>query len=269
MASPPIPVYIICLAKTQAQRCDPTFSAWDLVATDHNLDVQRLTATTPDDFELADTVHPYVQKCILDNERKTTDFLGSKVEASCALSHISAWKKIAESGNPGIVVEDDMNVLPDKLNGMLDQLRTMPADTDMYLLSYLGFQFRSSPLPDGFLAVDSYVGNQAYYLTSEAAAQLVKYAFPLVFQIDTYASQSAAALGIRIRTRPENMIGWWKAFQDNILGSTLGDGHYNSTLMICIFILTGLTFAVIVAGIAWVVWGVESRRALRQCQTTV
>lgn len=265
--STPIPTYVICLNKTRSKRCDPTFNAWTHVAKAHNLVVQRLLATTPDDFQLKEVVHPYVYKCIDTNDRKTTDFLGSKVEVACGLSHINAWKKIAISGVPGIVVEDDMAMSPSTLHSKLRHLRNLPKDTHMYLLHYLGIQFKARKMASNFLHVQSYVGNQAYYLTAFAARKLLRYAFPMVFQIDTYASQSAPMLGINIRTRPENRVKLSKAFRDNLLGSTLGNGHFSSSLLACIFTIGVLGLLVIGMIIAWICHGLKQRRNLHECET--
>lgn len=247
---PTIPTYIICLAKTRAQRCDPTFNAWSKVSQAHALHVQRLDAVTPQDFDLKAITHPYAYSCIQRKERKTLEMIGSKVEVACALSHMKAWEKIAQSGVPGIVVEDDMAMPPRKLHGMLDQLKHMPKYTDMYLLHFIGVNFKYKALPNKFVDVLSFTGLQAYYMTPTCAKKLLSTALPIVFQVDTYVPRAKETHDLKIRTRLENRMPFLKFARDN-LKSTLGKNHVSSVMLAMAIAIAVLVLVIIALSIMW------------------
>jgi GR25 family glycosyltransferase involved in LPS biosynthesis len=243
-----IPTYIICLERSRAKRCDPTFRAWENVSKEHNLDVRRLTAITPVDFQLKDVVQPYAYSCIQRKERKTLEMIGNVVEVACAMSHIKAWKRIVQDQTPGIVVEDDMALSAHKLNRMLSQLRTIPKDTDMYLLHFIGVNLKAKKVQSGFLDVSSFAGLQAYYMTPSCAQKLLRQVLPMAFQIDTYVPRAKEMYNLRIYTRPENRMSFFKFARDN-LASTLGGSHVTSsmlTLVISIAVLVLVLIALII-----------------------
>lgn len=256
----PIKTYIICLEKNRQTRCDPTFRAWSELG----LDLERIPAVTPKDFNLREVVHPYVYSAIMKNDRKTTDLIGSQVEAACAMSHISAWQKIADSNEPGIVLEDDMELSQSKIRYILDWMVKMPKDTDMYLLHYTGINFKSTKRANGFLDVHSFVGGMAYYLTPQTAKKLLRHARPLVFQIDTHMSKSMVMYNFRVRTRPENRLSMMKAFRDNAL-STLGGSHLSSSLIYALLTIIVLFLVIMTMGIVWGGQTIRARQSLENC----
>lgn len=254
--------YIICLQKTTETRCTPTFNAWQGVASAHNVNVETLTAITPDDFDLVDYVHPYVYNCIKEGSRKTLDLLGSSVETACALSHMKAWQTIVDSGKPGIVVEDDMAMSNEELNTLLSQLSDMPSDSDMFLLHFTGINFRYTPRKDGFIDVQSFVGGMCYYLTVETAKKFLQYATPLVFQVDTFMSSCIGMLDLKVRSSLSNQLSVWKAATD-CMASTLGTNHVSSTLLSCIVSIVVLSVGVVTLGSLCAAWAI---RQLKETQ---
>lgn len=230
-----IPAYIICLEKTRQKRCDPTFRAWKHVLPN----TQRLKAITPQDFNLADVAHPYALSCMQRKQRKTLEFIVSPVEVACGMSHIKAWQRIADTNTASIVVEDDMALPPEQIESLLRQLDGMPSQTDMYLLQFNGINLRSKRLKKGYIDVQQFTGLMAYYLTPVGARKLLKNAFPIVFQIDTYA----ARCGLRVRSKKENQMSWIKFIADNIR-STLGKNHISSRMMAMLIALVVLVLVI-------------------------
>ena len=51
-------VFVICLEKTKQTRCLPTMQAWQNVASQYNLAVQAVKATTPADFDANQKIQP-------------------------------------------------------------------------------------------------------------------------------------------------------------------------------------------------------------------
>lgn len=251
-----IPTYIICLEKSRTKRCDPTFRAWSQVMSQ----VQRIKAITPTDFKLEDVAHPYAQSCIKLNERKTVEFIGSKVEVACALSHYKAWQTIVDSQKPGIVVEDDMAMSKSKIQGMVNQLKNMPQDTEMYLLHFNGINLRYEKLFNGYIDVQRFTGALAYYLTVQAAQKLLKHSLPVVFQVDTYAARA----GLRVRSRKENKMSWTKFLRDN-LGTTLGNQHISSSMLALGIGIIVVLVLLIVLICVWIASGIRQKRSLERC----
>lgn len=234
-----IPAYVICLEKTRSKRCDPTFRAWKNVLPN----TQRLNAVTPTDFDLKDVAHPYALSCIKRKQRKTLEFIVSPVEVACAMSHIKAWERIVQTNRASIVVEDDMDIPQKKIKGFIQQLNGMPDDTEMYLLYFNGINLQSKRMQRGYIDVHQFAGLMAYYLTPQGARKLLKNAFPIVFQIDTYA----ARCGLLVRSRPENRMSWIKFIKDNIQ-STLGSNHISSRMMAMLIALVVLVLSILIYG---------------------
>jgi GR25 family glycosyltransferase involved in LPS biosynthesis len=260
-----IPTYVICLEKTRATRCGPTLQAWRNIANKYALAVQSVRATTPADFDLKDMVHPYAYSCILHKGRKTLEMIASKTEVACALSHIGIWRRVVASGRPSIVVEDDMAMSDKKMNRMLSQLKTMPDDTDMYLLHFLGMNLRYTKMAGGVLDVSSFAGLQAYYMTPSCAEKLLRYAFPLIFQVDTYVPRARDMLGLKIRTRISNQMTFGKFAKDN-LASTLGKNHVSSVMLSMAIALTVIVLVIVVGVVVWAVQTYRNRHVLRECE---
>ncbi len=222
---------------------------------------QRLTAVTPQDFDLNKVAHPYAQSCIQLKERKTLEMIGAATEVACTMSHIKAWKIILNSGKPGIVVEDDMAMSPSKITRMIEQLDTMPEDTELYLLYFIGINLRSTKLPNNYIDVHRFTGTQAYYITPQACQKLLKFALPVVFQVDTYMARS----GLRVRSKKKNKMSWLKFMKDG-LGSTLGKTHISSIMVAMTIALTVLVLVIIVLSVIWAKKGIGKRHELQHCE---
>ena len=252
-----IPTYIICLDKTRTKRCDPTYDAWKKVMTN----IQRLKAITPSDFDLNEVAHPYARSCIALKERKTLEMIGASTEVACAMSHIKAWNTILKSGKPSIVVEDDMAISKHRIERMINQLKHMPQDTDLYLLHFIGVNLRSTKLPNGYIDVHRFTGTQSYYITPQACKKLLKFALPIVFQVDTYM----ARFGLKVRSRHENKMSWIKFMKDNF-GSTLGGNHVSSVMLAMIITITVLVIVIIVLSCLWAKKGMDKKHELESCE---
>lgn len=254
------PVHVICLDKTRTKRCDPTYEAWKKVMPN----TQRLKAVTPQDFDLNEVAHPYTRSCIQLKERKTLEMIGADTEVACAMSHIKAWKTILKSGKPGIVVEDDMAMAPSKITRMVRQLDNMPQDTELYLLHFIGINLRSTKLDNNYIAVHRFTGTQAYYITPQACQKLLKFALPVVFQVDMYMARA----GLKVRSKKENRMSWIKFIKDNF-ASTLGKNHVSSSMIAICISLAVLVIVIIILSIIWAKKGMDKRHKLQHCEHDV
>ena len=251
------PTYVICLDKTRAKRCDPTYEAWKKVMTN----IQRLKATTPSDFDLTKVAHPYAQSCIALKERKTLEMIGKSTEVACSMSHMDAWTRILKSGKPGIVVEDDMAMSERRIRQMIGQLDQKPKDTELYLLYFIGINLKHTKLQNGYIDVHRFTGTQAYWITPQACQKLLKFALPVVFQVDTYMARS----GLKVRSRQENKMSWLNFMKDG-LGSTLGGNHISSIMLAMTIAMVALVIVIIVLSCLWAGRGMKKRHELQDCE---
>jgi GR25 family glycosyltransferase involved in LPS biosynthesis len=248
-------IYIICLEKTKSKRCLPTLNAWKKVS--HN--IQTVQAITPQEFNLKDVVTPYTYAGIQNRNRKSVELLGAPVEAACGLSHIKTWRLIAESQEPGIILEDDMDLPEYKIRMLLNQLQDMPNNTDIYLLHFNGINFKGSKIGGirgKYMNVSNFSGLMAYYITPKAAKLLARYALPMDAQIDTYVPRLAQIHQLNIRTQFGNRLSFVKAARDNFK-STLGNNHLSSQLLLFAGLL--ILFFLIILVMA-IIWGVREAR---------
>lgn len=262
------PTYVICLDKTRKARCDPTYTAWKQVMSN----TQRLKAVTPKDFDLAKVAHPYARSCIRLRERKTLELIGNIVEVACAMSHIKAWQTILASQKPGIVLEDDMAMSQSSIKYMVHQIPHIPKNTDIHLLHFNGVNLKfkkihssssSSSSKYKFVDVHQFTGLLAYYITPQACAKLLEFAFPIVFQVDTYVSRA----NLKVTTLLQNRMSWFKFMKDG-LSTTLGSTHISSHMLVMAIVIFVLAVVVVGLSIAWTTRGMSKRRALQQCTKT-
>ena len=246
-------VFVICLEKTKQTRCLPTMQAWQHVASQYNLAVQAVKATTPADFDANQKIHAYARSYFSNQlgSRKTTDVVGSPVEAACALSHISAWKRVLANQKAAIILEDDAWDTPPRLSKLLDQLPGMPSNCEVYLLKFIPTTLKCEPTgptnqtgPSGQTdkpcKVVKFAGATAYWLSPSGAAKLLQSAEPVVFQLDIYMSACIQATNLQVYTKPGNAI-LMHTFLSDALQTSLGSKHSRSRIMTYGSILAALT----------------------------
>ena len=72
---------------------------------------------------------------------------GTNKTIAIAMSHIKAWKKIVDSGDPyGIVLEDDVILTDDFYDKVMTHLRKLPKGYDIFYLGCFGCQNNLNPL---------------------------------------------------------------------------------------------------------------------------
>ena len=248
-------VYVICLESTKQKRCLPTIHAWQQVASQFNLAVQAVKATTPSDFDASQKIHVYARSYFSDQlgSRKTTDVVGSAVEAACALSHISIWKRILANQKAAIVLEDDAWDTPARLSGLLAQLGSMPSQCEVYLLKFIPTTLKCEPTNQTVQTVQTvpackvikFAGATAYWLSPSGAKKLLQFAEPVVFQLDIYMSACIQAMDLQVYTKASNAI-LMHTFLADALKTSLGSKHSRSRIMTYGSVLAALVVVCIV-----------------------
>jgi GR25 family glycosyltransferase involved in LPS biosynthesis len=106
----------------------------------------------------------------------------------CFLSHVQVWEEIVRAEIPAAVIfEDDLQFV-DKFKTRFDQIwPSVPPDWD---LVFLGSWHRRKPtkISSNVVRAKNIFLTHAYVIKGCAAAQLLKKAFPLEVQLDSYLS---------------------------------------------------------------------------------
>lgn len=106
-------------------------------------------------------------------------------EKACYASHFSLWQKCVELNEPIIILEDDIEFLPDFLEGIhrisdssYEYVRLMALDQPKNPLLFQSDYFA--------LTYDELAGAQGYYITPKAAKKFIKGCRYWVLAVDNY-----------------------------------------------------------------------------------
>jgi GR25 family glycosyltransferase involved in LPS biosynthesis len=139
----------------------------------------------------------------------------------CYLSHVELWKKAAESKNGLLIFEEDANPVEynvlDKLNIDFKEFLKQP-DPHIFSIGYLG-KYDSIPVEGSSTlskAKEVVYGLQAYYISPLGAKILLKDAFPMEVQVDSYIGYKISKNELGFYTLSYNPIS-----QANISGSKI------------------------------------------------
>ena len=166
------------------QREDRKQNTEDLLAKLEITDYQRIEAV---DGNLVD-----YQK-VLDNKMKVCERWLDPLEdrpltpgeVGCTLSHIMAWSKIVTSGEPGIILEDDLYHSSDKYN--IAQIKERLDDFDLVYLSKYNMDKNAQGFDDVFEIPGYCYWTAAYALSVEGAGKLLnKVAVQNIIPADEY-----------------------------------------------------------------------------------
>ena len=248
-----IPTYVICLEKKREERCDANFASIQRVFPKAEWTSAVVGSTIRPDEDPRVSVHArhhVKHKTDLDaSHLTTTGALG------CYLSHVNLWKRIAESGRPGVVVEDDM-LLSD---WMAERLRAIvpkiPERADFVGLIHIPWPFsqaKQTKYNEDFYRIDTryFAGTQMYYLTPRGALALLHHAFPIVSQVDVLISYVASTEPAFVGLFPKEDLYMLIPFLRDNMSSTLSHRPSIKKLLPDTNWFYGSTFALLVALLA-------------------
>lgn len=163
----------------------------------------------------------------------------------CYLSHVSVWKRVADTNKPAIIAEDDhyiadMGHAARVLGAIAKAQDSLAQSADVVLITYLNL--RNNTDRKGILSVQTsdsrargvddlqflrvngeFWGLQLYMLTPRGARLLLKDAFPIEMQVDAYmgmrASSEVASFSNREAVRVY-ALDRPMSFENNIYGSS-------------------------------------------------
>ncbi len=198
-----VPALVIALESKMASRGLPSRRA--LLELDCVDQVDILTATTPADFNLADVAHPHVFATLRHwFNRVTVRDLNDLRQVACALSHIRAWTRCAESNRPLLIAEDDVHTHRKQL--LQNQVALARVPNDAHILSILnltgdflrGFIQNAFQSPATVTKVcEEFSGTQCYLLRPDGARLLLRHALPVTMHIDRYIAD-CTYMGLRL-----------------------------------------------------------------------
>jgi GR25 family glycosyltransferase involved in LPS biosynthesis len=182
--------------------------------------------------------------------------LGSVGAVGCYLSHVNVWQWIAQSGQPGIVVEDDcMLTSALKQYSVFKHPEIMCKPYDVVLLGYLVLRSSDtqSSAQDVIVPCKSmFFGTHFYYITPTGAQKLLKNALPITMQVDSY--MGTEMLNNRVNTGVHfPNLSWQRANDTDIQTPCIGcDVSRKEQLQIRILLF--LTFFVVIIFSVWTVF---------------
>jgi glycosyl transferase family 25 len=155
---------------------------------------ERFDAVNPSEIP-ADTLHELLYPSVsyhIRTERLIDNHFSSYGAVGCSLSHILLWKKLVESDQEMFLIfEDDiyLDASEEEIQSYLSSIQRMPWD-----VAYLGYikpklatsdvRIRSNVLR----IADMTLTTHAYLIHRRGAEKLLRYAIPIVDQIDSYMS---------------------------------------------------------------------------------
>ncbi len=121
------------------------------------------------------------------NSRCLHEQLSSVGSIGCYLSHVNCWKEIVKRNLPNaFIFEDDAVFIQDTFKTFNNCMINLPKDIDVFSFGY-SINRDSLVWTNGLYAKhDLFFGTQGYYITNEGAQKLLKYAFPIELQVDSY-----------------------------------------------------------------------------------
>ncbi len=155
-----------------------------------------------DDDYIKSITYPSVYYTINHGRSLDAD-ISSHGAIGCSLSHIKLWKQMTENKEDMyLITEDDVVVTPkitaETINSFLEDVCQHDPNWDVILLGWI------KPLPeliskDGDVRVaptiyrikDVTLGTHAYLISRKGAERLLKNAFPIIDQVDSYISYMA------------------------------------------------------------------------------
>ena len=153
-----------------------------------------------DDEYIKSITYPSVQYT-MNRGRSLDSDIASHGAIGCSLSHIKLWKQMIEKKEEMyLITEDDVDVTAtvttETINSFLEEVCQHDPNWDVILLGWM------KPLPglkDGDVHVTSNIyrindvtfGTHAYLISRKGAERLLKYAFPIIDQVDSYISYMA------------------------------------------------------------------------------
>lgn len=163
------------------------------------LALHRLPAIDGSDVDWSKFLSPEALEALLTVQK--TGFRKTHPELTpgavgCYLSHMQAWRTIADSGRPfGIVFEDDAAIPPDALLQLYTALKSAPPDWDIVLLGYAGYGQLVSPV---LTELHSFLLLHAYAISAHAARVLADSMLPITRQVDWELSDRIKTRGLKV-----------------------------------------------------------------------
>ena len=186
---------VICLERKRKERCDVNFqsirSVFPRAEWFNAIDVNGVDTSDPT------IVHPVAQIHIRDGIETDYAHVGSKGAVGASLSHAALWKQCLDSGQPMVVIEDDMHFDDSIQQSLQGSYNEIPENADFAALMYIptsNIGWSAGKIIDKeWRQMDiGFSGFQTYYMTPTAAKTLLENAFPMSNHVDVYAAYVAS-----------------------------------------------------------------------------
>jgi glycosyl transferase family 25 len=194
--------------------------------------------------------HPFVNVSLtaqydIYNGRKQHKELSSKGAIGCYLSHLMLWKKLVESDNERMLIfEDDIVPLDINLDVKINNLINEKDDFDILLLGHRIIDKDTTKVSENLSRCIFFFNLDSYIITKKAAQKLLKFAFPIEMQLDSYIPYyNLIDKDFKVYYSDEKLFKQERKDKSNIQEFCLScfflevkDKHYNKLNHICILI---------------------------------
>ena len=184
-----------------------------------------------DDF-IKSITYPSVQYTMKRGRSVDSD-ISSHGAIGCYISHIQLWQRLVEEDDDDmyLITEDDVTVdiTVEKIDLFLEEVYQNHPDWDVILIGWMK-PLHETMGKDGDIRLSRNVykcnditfGMHAYLINRKGAKRLLKNAFPIVDQVDSYLSYMACRGDISMYRSPKSFIN-----QHNVEGSSIQESLSN------------------------------------------
>jgi GR25 family glycosyltransferase involved in LPS biosynthesis len=121
---------------------------------------------------------------MIPNTRNSHSDLGTINAVGCYMSHVNLWKKVVDENLIGMYIFESDAVCGENLKDYTDTF-LLTSNPHLLLFGYIGPDSGSNKIKK---INHRFYGTHSYFITYEGAKILLKYAFPIEEQVDSYIS---------------------------------------------------------------------------------
>jgi hypothetical protein len=217
--------FVICLERNRAQRCAVSVPSYrDLFD-----EVVEISAIDAKEMSLPDErIHTFAHGCIVHGINDSSLFIENLPAAACALSHIEGWKRCLESGEPAVIVEDDVHVTRRMRSTLRRAIANIPLDAHIVSLLYAPIGSNPCKRITGDktwrrLTGPIITGLQMYYLTPDAVRVLLPQVVPVTTPVGKWMGMHIGMSDLKAYQLRKRLYTVWRFLHDEA-SSTLNHG---------------------------------------------
>lgn len=214
-----VPFYVMALSDAAYQKCKTKFVNAGFKNPIHHfnaVDGKKMRTELVDDrSKLSFRAMTEIEHS---KERETHSSMPSWGGVGCYLSHVALWEKAKEGGL--FIIEEDAGPVSgaaDTMRKEFEEVQALKDDNYIYWPGYIGARFTEPVGSTKFKKAKGVVyGAQMYYVSPAGAESLLKNAFPMEVQVDSYMGYVFVNNLVSAYLSPSPLV-----VQQNVTGTTI------------------------------------------------